>query len=122
MKFYVNKFYDDSVKKVAYENSLIGLFEQCKTDGRGSFCGYYGSEFYLNTRLIAYYTAETKGCYTPEKRIGDIVVCDEPKRYDEVLIGSHMWTKVIEADSLEEAIQKFLRFEWRQWTCDIDEI
>ena len=124
MKFYVNRFYGDRLggEKAGfpnvYPNMYIGLFTQCKTKGEGNCCGYYGAEYYLDTELLAYYVAE--GCiYQPEKRISDVSDCYFYR--EKILIGSHMWTKVIEAETVEEAIEKFKNAEWRRWVTPEDE-
>lgn len=120
-KFYVNQVHgEDLLNGIPYPQMVIGLFDQCETEGRGNFCGYYGSEYYLNTKLYAYYVAEG-GLYQPEKRISDVMKPVSPFIYDEVQIGSHMWTYVIEAETVEEAIVKFTNAEWRRWTYPEDE-
>ena len=122
-KFYVNMFYDESIRKelgLPYKQDLIGLFKQCKTEGRGSFCGYYGAEYYLNTELYAYYVADSKSGYTPEERISDVEICIPTLKYREMLIGSHMWTQVIEAETVSEALEAFKNAKWRSWRLDTD--
>lgn len=125
MKFYVNEFYGDRLGGEQagfpniYPNMYIGLFTQCETKGEGSFCGYYGAEYYLDTELIAYYEAEGT-IYRPEKRISDVKYCYFKRK--KILIGSHMWTKVIEAETTEEAIEKFKNADWRQWRSPEDEV
>lgn len=69
MKYRVNELSRSSGKlnlPRVYPDRYIGLFKGGKWDGRGNFCGWYGAEYYLNTELIAYYTAEG-GIYMPEK-------------------------------------------------------
>lgn len=122
-KFYVNEIYDSYLKNkagVAYGHSLIGLFKQCATEGRGSFCGYYGSEFYLDTELYAYYIAEG-GIYRPEDRLSELEICVPPIKYREVQIGSHLWTTVIEAETVRDAIELFRDAKWRRWRSPEDE-
>jgi hypothetical protein len=118
-KYYVNSFYGDRIGLPnVYPNMYIGLFRECKAKGEGNFCGYYGAEYYLDTELIAYYEAEG-GRYQPEKRIGKTHICGY--KFDKILIGSHMWTQVIEAKDDAEARDKFIRAEWRQWNTFKDE-
>jgi hypothetical protein len=118
-KYYVNSFYGGRIGLPrVYPNMYIGLFRECKAKGEGNFCGYYGAEYYLDTELIAYYEAEG-GSYQPEKRIGKTHICGY--KFDEFLIGSHMWTQVIEAEDDAEARDKFIRAEWRQWNTFKDE-
>lgn len=111
MIFYVNSIENNSFE-VKYPNKIIGLFGEHGWEGRGNFCGWYGAEYYLNTELYAYYTADCSGLYTPELRISDVVVCDPPIHYDEIAIGSGMWDRRIEADDLEEALGMFANAEW----------
>lgn len=116
MRFFVNEINDHYLTKgLEYGKHLIGLFRECKTEGRGNFCGYYSSEYYLNTELYAYYIAEYVNIYTPEARIGELIVPTEPIKYDEVQIGSDMWTSVILADNIKDAIKCFINAEWKRW-------
>lgn len=121
MKYYVNQFYGDRLGGEAagfpnvYPGMYIGLFTACEAKGEGNFCGYYGAEYYLNTELLAYYVAEG-GRYQPEKRISEVQSCYF--RRQKILIGSHMWTLVIEAETLEEALEKFENAEWRRWELE----
>ena len=122
-KFYVNEVHDRALRNgLPYGQSVIGLFRQCPTEGRGSFCGYYGAEYYLDTELYAYYVADCSGIYKPEARITDITILKQPIIYREVAIGSHMWTTVVEAKSIDEAIKLFKDAKWRRWDCSIDEV
>lgn len=112
MKFYVNMFYPDKIGfPNVYPNDYIGLFTQCETKGEGNWCGYYAFEYYLDTTLLAYYEAESSGLYRPEARIGDVKMHN--KHYPKISIGSHMWTYVIEAENVDEAVEKFKNAEWR---------
>lgn len=121
-KFYVNEVHDKALTNgLPYGQSIIGLFKQCSTDGRGNFCGYYGSEYYIDTELYAYYVADCKGRYCPEARISNITVCDPSIKYREVGIGSHMWTMVIEAETIYGAIDLFANATWHRWSSPFDE-
>lgn len=51
MTFYVNEV---TLPESDWTHRCIGLFDNDEWDGRGSFCGYYGAEYYLNTTLLAY--------------------------------------------------------------------
>ena len=107
-KFYVNKFDELNFENVLKRDQcLIGLFKQCETKGEGSFCGYYGSESYLNTELYAWYIADYSGRYDPTRALSLVQVCDPPIKYKKVYIGTHMWTNVISAENVAEAIFKF---------------
>lgn len=121
MKFYVNRLRDYEYDlKVSEGQIVIGLFKQCKTEGRGNFCGFYASELYLDTELYAFYISED-GVYNPEVRIGTVTVLDTPIKFKEVGIGSHLWTKVVEADTIEGAIVLFRMFEWTDWCYLFDD-
>ena len=111
MKYYVNQFHMNELYSI-YPNMYIGLFTECKPRGEGNFCGYYGAEYYLDTELLAYYVAEG-GRYHPECRISEVFNCHI--RRHKFPIGSHMWTLVIEADTFEEAFEKFENADWRRW-------
>ena len=113
MKYYVNQFYGDKLGLPnVYPNMYIGLFTKCKAKGEGNCCGYYGAEYYLDTALLAYYVAEG-GIYQPEKRVTDITDCYY--RSKKMAIGSHMWTLVIDAETFEEALEKFKNATWRRY-------
>lgn len=121
-KFYVNAVYDKPLTRgIPYGQMVIGLFKQCPTEGRGNFCGYYSSEYYLNTELYAYYVADGR-IYKPEARMTELTIPEQPMKYREVQIGSDMWTMVIEAESVDEAIELFKDAKWRRWNCEIDEV
>lgn len=121
-KFYVNAVHDQTLTNgLPYGQIIIGLFKQCSTDGRGNFCGYYGSEYYLDTELYAYYVTDCKGIYRPEARLSELTICNPAIEYREVRIGSHMWTKVIEADTIDAAIDLFMDANWRRWDSPFDE-
>lgn len=123
-KFYVNCFHDETIQNIYMPDNryrLIGLFEECGTTGEGNFCGYYGAEYYVHTRLEAFYFAQRGGIYAPEKRVTDVIICARPIEYTKVGIGSHMWTRVIEADTTAEAFKKFRNADWRRWTSSEDE-
>ena len=119
MKFYVNKIKQtlNGLKPLKEGEYYVGLFSECETKAEGSFAGYYSCEKYLNTNLIAY--SVYKGNYLSE-RVGDVILVNS--YLTEIQISTHMWTKVIEASNLKEAIKKFEKSEWRQWTNEIDEI
>lgn len=131
MKFYVNLFYNNDQSSITEPpsdkstvNDLIGLFTQCSTIGEGSFCGYYTSESYIDTNLLAFYISSRKvGCAIEFKnRSSEVGICNPPLELSKIQIGSHIWTKVIEAETSDEAIEKFSNGEWRQWDYSKDEI
>lgn len=110
MKFYINKVQHKS----DWTKQCIGLFTNNEWDAEGNFCGYYGAEYYLNTMLLAYGVQKRSG--------GQIVDFKAPfdggffeninEHYDKILIGSSMWEKCIEADSVEEALKIFKSQTW----------
>ena len=111
MLFYVNSFDGETLGLPSvYPNNRVGLFTKCESKGKGNFCGYYAVEYYLDTTLYAHYDAKGSH-YAPEKRISDVRVCNIP--CEKIMIGSAMWTLVIEADTVEEAIEKFKNAQWR---------
>lgn len=110
MTFYVNEV---TLPESDWTHRCIGLFDNDEWDGRGSFCGYYGAEYYPNTTLLAYGVQLIEGNkrYNPKDPFdGGIYKCH--KHFDEVLIGSGMWEKKIEANSVEEAIEIFIAQSW----------
>lgn len=124
MKFYVNQIHDvsdDLGYEHVYPNMLIGLFDSCDSKGEGYFSGWYGAEYYLNTKLYAHYIAEGGG-YQPQKRISNVIIEDQPIFYEKVIIGSQMWTYVIEAETIDIAIELFSKGIWRKWSCEKDRI
>lgn len=118
MKFYVNKINQslNGLKPLKEGEYYVGLFSQCETKAEGYFAGYYSCEKYLSTNLIAYLVFS--GNYLSNKMSDAVLVS---KKFAEIQIASHMLTKVIEASSIKEAIEKFNKSEWRQWVCEIDE-
>lgn len=101
----------DVIPKTPYGLNNIGLFADCKWEGRGNFCGWYGAEYYLNTKLYAYYISDTNSCIR-KKCEGEVMICDPPINFVEIMIGSCYWEWFIEADTIEEAIEKFRNGEW----------
>lgn len=106
MKYFVNKIYYGSP-----EVETIGLFTDDNWSGEGSFCGWYGSEYYNDTTLLAYYTIPDTHMYSPKghKHIEEKIVNEY---YKKISIGSCMWTLILEADNDEEAIKKFFNEEF----------
>lgn len=111
MTFYINKV---RLPESDWHTRCIGLFDSNKWDGRGSFCGYYGSEYYLDTTLLVYGVQLNQGGkpYDPKAPFeGGIYEAYE--HYDEIMIGSGLWEQKIEADSVEEAVDIFITRSWR---------
>ena len=122
MKFYINSIGNkiEGLPELPYNNGqYVGLFSQCQVGEDGNFCGYYSSSSYINTNLHAVAIYEN-GCYRNAKRLEKVIRFD--KFFQEIPIETHMWTNVIEAESIEDAISKFEISDWREWKCEIDEI
>lgn len=112
--YYVNAVSDYKLCDTDYGTEIIGLFDEHGFKGCGNFCGWYSSEWYLNTKLYAHYLADCSGLYRPEKRISEITIHDPAIEYDAVQIGSCYWETKIEAETLEEAIEKFKNADWHK--------
>jgi hypothetical protein len=111
MKFYINTF---NPPESDWNHCCVGLFTNNKWDGRGSFCGYYGAEYYLDTDLLAYGIQCRNGGMRIDLKApfdGGFKVFT-PQHFSEICIGSGMWEKSFEANSAEEAIDIFKRQAW----------
>ena len=110
MTFYVNEV---NLPESDWNHRCIGLFDNNEWDGRGNFCGYYGAEYYLNTTLLVYGIQLIEGnrIYNPKAPF-DGGIYESGEHFDEILIGSGMWEKKIEANSVEEAIDIFITRSW----------
>lgn len=111
MTFYINQV---NLPESDWTHRCIGLFDSNEWDGRGNFCGYYASEYYCNTNLIAYGVQLIDGnrIYNPKNLFdGGFKVVN--RHYDEIMIGSGMWERTFEADTVEEAIEIFRTQSWR---------
>lgn len=111
MTFYVNEV---NLPGGECNNRYIGLFDSNKWDGRGNFCGYYGSEYYLDTNLLAYGVQLDKLCeiYNPKSPFNGGFFSNVNKHFDEIKIGSGMWERKFTANSIEEAIEIFRTQSW----------
>ena len=113
--FYVNAFYDDSIEKTEYGIYTIGLFGKHGFEGYGNFCGWYSIECYTNTEMYAHYVADCRETlFMPQNRVSEVTVHDPAIKYDEIQIGSCYWDRYIEAETVEEAIEKFKNADWRR--------
>ena len=113
-RYYVNSFVDNTIVDGYYPDIMIGLFGEHGFEGRDNFCGWYAVEYYTNTELYAHYFADGSGLYSPEKRVSEVITHDPAIKYNEVSIGSCYWERYIEAETLEEAIEKFKNGDWRR--------
>ena len=110
MTFYINEVYVDESD---WEHECIGLFDNDNSTGEGNFCGWYATEYYQDTTLIAYgIQLGHSSLYNPKRPFdGGFKIVN--KYYDKIVIGSCIWTKTFEADSVEEAIEIFRKQEWK---------
>lgn len=110
-KFYINQV---SLPESDWEHRCIGLFDNNKWKGEGTFCGYYGVEFYLDTTLIAFGIQLIKGNqpYNPKFPFDGGFIENANRHFDKIPIGSNMWEKTIEAENAEEAIKIFKSQSW----------
>lgn len=111
MKFYINALNDEKLGS-SYDTQIIGLFDNNEWKGEGDFCGWYGMEYFLNTNLIAYFIQNNRGGqpYNPTAKYDEFHIVN--KFYDKASIGSIMWTKEIESNSKEDAIEIFKNQSW----------
>lgn len=111
MTFYINQV---NLPESDWKHRCIGLFDNNEWEGRGSFCGYYGAEFYKNTTLLAYGIQLITGneSYDPKAHFDGGFFADVNTYYDKICIGSGMWEIKLEADSEKEAIEIFKAQNW----------
>ena len=50
----------------------------------------------------------------PQNRVSEVIVHDPAIKYDKIEIGSCYWEYKIEAETVEEAIEKFKNADWRK--------
>lgn len=105
--FYINTYHYRG-------KTRVGLFTQKNHVGRGTFCGWYASEFFTDTVLLASYASEESTYHgfdpyhTNEKR--------HNQYFKEIPIGTNMWTCRLNAETNDEAITKFFNGDWQsQW-------
>lgn len=111
MKFYINELKDEQLGS-SYDTTVIGLFDKKEWEGSGNFCGWHGTEYFLNTNLIAYFIQNNRGGqpYNPTAKYDEFHITN--KFYERARIGSLIWTKEIEANSKEDAIKIFKNQSW----------
>lgn len=114
MKFYVNEVHLNPVllpnMGISEKKSYVGLFTSNEFRGEGYCCGWYGAELYVNTTLIAIYEAELGCPINLKNKVSDVIICNT--HFDKITIGSIYWEKVVEADSVEDAIKYFSDRRW----------
>lgn len=109
--YYINKV---NLPESNWNCSIIGLFTNENWTGEGSFCGWYGVEYYNNTTLLAIGYQKEKNIggkiYNPKNKFTDTKIIK--KEYDKIIIGSIIWTKKIYAENDEQAIKIFFEQSW----------
>ena len=109
MTFYINEV---RVAESDWDHSCIGLFDNHEWEGRGNWCGWYAMEYFKNVTLIAYGIQSGHSSMYDSKRPfnGGFKIVN--RYYDEIEIGSDMWTEKFKASSVEEAIHIFENLSW----------
>lgn len=109
--FYVNKI----AGRGDWNHQYIGLFTSNQWVGEGNFCGYYGAEFYLNTKLLSYGIQLKPGnlCYDPKAPFDGGFIAHANENHLKIGIGSKYWEKRIEAYNQAEAIEIFRTQSWQ---------
>lgn len=110
MKFYINQV---ETRDSSWDYQCIGLFTNNEWQGEGNFCGYYGSEYYLNTTLIAYGIQAKTGNYPYDPLYPFNYVKIVNSSYEKIQIGSDMWEESFECDNEIEALNIFAQQKWR---------
>lgn len=107
MTYYVNRVNDYSDSRT----EAIGLFTKTNWTGEGNFCGWYGIEYFNDTKLIAYYIIPNSSMYKPkgQEHIDEQVV---NKYFKKIAIGSCYWTIEFQAENEEEAIKQFFNEDY----------
>lgn len=115
MIFYVN-FVKLPENHNVVDRHAIGLFDSNDWKGEGSYCGWYSTEYYLDTTLIAYGTQMIPS-YEPTHVInpfdGDVTVVKQ--HYDKIGISSIYNEVEFEASFIEEALEIFKEQRWEQF-------
>lgn len=121
MVFYVNgvKVPD---RLSSYYEKCVGLFTNNSWKGECNFCGWYNTEYYLDTTLVAYgvqlVTANKAVQHTYPFDGG---VYEHNIHYDKIQISSGLCEEKFEASSVEEAIKIFKEQRWEQFAVSKNE-
>lgn len=108
--YYVNKFYlKNAYESADYGIGCIGLFTNRDWCGEGNCCGWYSSEYYQNTTLLAYFRSIPYQ-YNPKDKRSAVGKCG--KHFDKFPIGTDIWTIEFQAKDDEEAIKKFANLDF----------
>lgn len=110
MKYIVDSINISEKRALPYGYDIVGLYRDGEWEGRGNFCGWYATEYRVDSVLLAYYVikaqlANQKGEHEKE------VVIEDPKPFT-FSIHSCMSERCFDALNDEEAIFKFFAEEW----------
>lgn len=133
-KYYVNTIYDNNVPGLAPLDpkfKYVGMFSECDIkETKPVLWDRYADTRYLNTIMHAVAVYENEGYYCSERgyyrhfgQLGTFVYkqpVEVNMYFDEIRIMHCKDTDVIEADSLEEAIEMFKNKKWRPYRLDKD--
>lgn len=99
--------------KTSPEYRMYGLFDSAEWVGEGHFCGWYGGEYYKNTRLLAYsiVPSNVPCVFTPELP-GGTFVKNVNQQHEKIGIQSKLCEIRFEAKNDEEAMAVFEKKEW----------
>ena len=107
--YYVNAF--NCKNSAGQDSCMIGLFESNMWSGITGFGVKIGKEYYVNTKLLAFYRIKPHPFTVNfHNRCGDVKICG--KNYDKIPIISRHKEKRLEADCVESAIEKFTNFQF----------
>ena len=132
-KFYVNTIYSNQVPGLApldEDFKYVGMFSACDIKEAKPVNGHYTDTRYLKTTMHAVAVYQNEGYYCPDRgyyrHFGQLgaFVSKQPVRvnmyFDEIRVMTCYDTDVIEAESVEEAIEKFKNKKWRALWLDRD--
>lgn len=106
--YYINIAHLKAERPDEVDQEVVALFTENNHSGEGNFCGWYASEFYNNTKMIAFYkNRKLLGQVSWEPK-SEIEV--ENRFYPKIRIGSGYWEKIIQAESDDEALKHFEKF------------
>lgn len=114
--YYINIAYMEAERPDEVSQEVVALFTENNHSGEGNFCGWYGVEFYNNTKMIAYYHNKKLPGRVSWEPTTDMEI--ENKYYSKIRIGSCYWERVIQAESEDDALTKFNEFIQEQYKED----
>ena len=132
-KFYVNTIYSNQVPGLApldEKFKYVGMFSACDIKESKPIYGHYTDTRYLNTTMHALAVYQNEGYFCPQRgyyrHFGQLgaFVSKQPvevnMHFDQIRTMPSKDTDVIEAKSVEEAIELFKNKKWRPFRPDID--